>query len=134
MLFRSPLYRAHYIHTCLGIEEKFRDYYYKNRLMQLNRVLRTAGGLLSESQVETIWDAAIAKMTSVLEDQFSRMDAASHLLLIKHFVSLFGATLTRYGCRVTPLIEVLDNSRDKYHELLLNECRKQIADILANDA
>ncbi|KAG1358638.1 exocyst complex component SEC15A [Cocos nucifera] len=159
----TPVYRAHHIHTCLGIEEKFHDYYYKNRLMQLNldlqisvaqpfleshqpfftqiagyfivedRVLRTAGGLLSESQVETIWDTAIAKMTSVLEDQFSRMDAASHLLLIKDFVTLLGATLTRYGYRVAPLIEVLDNSRDKYHELLLFECRKQIADILAND-
>ncbi|XP_019708630.1 exocyst complex component SEC15A [Elaeis guineensis] len=159
----TPVYRAHHIHTCLGIEEKFRDYYCKNRLMQLNldlqisvaqafleshqpfftqiagyfivedRVLRTAGGLLSESQVETIWDTAVAKMTSVLEDQFSHMDAASHLLLIKDFVTLLGATLTRYGYRVTPLMEVLDNSRDKYHELLLNECRKQIADILAND-
>ncbi|KAG1334083.1 exocyst complex component SEC15A [Cocos nucifera] len=159
----TPVYRAHHIHTCLGIEEKFRDYYYKNRLMQLNldlqisstqpfleshqpffaqiagffivedRVLRTAGGLLSENQVETIWDTAIANMTSVLEDQFSRMDAASHLLLIKEFVTLLGATLTRYGYRITPLTDVLDNSRDKYHELLLNECQKQIADIIAHD-
>ncbi|XP_073109789.1 exocyst complex component SEC15A [Elaeis guineensis] len=159
----TPVYRTHHIHTCLGIEEKFHDYYYKNRLMQLNldlqisstqpfleshqpflaqiagffivedRVLRTAGGLLSESQVETIWDTAISNMTSVLEDQFSRMDAASHLLLIKEFVTLLGATLTRYGYRVTPLMDVLDNSRDKYHELLLNECQKQIADILAHD-
>lgn len=159
----TPVYRAHHIHTILGIEEKFQDYYYKNRLMQLNldlqistaqpfleshqpfftqiagffivedRVLRTAGGLLSESQVETIWDTALAKMTSILENQFSRMDTASHLLLIKDFVTLLGATLRRCGYRVTPLLEVLDNSRDKYHELLLDECRKQMADILSND-
>ncbi|XP_072974495.1 exocyst complex component SEC15A [Typha angustifolia] len=159
----TPVYRAHHIHVCLGIGEKFRDYYYKNRLMQLNldlqistaqpfleshqpffqqiagffiiedRVLRTAGGLLSESQVETIWDTAISKMTAILEDQFSHTDTASYLLLIKDFVTLLGATLTRYGYRVQPLLDILDNSRDKYHELLLNECRKQITDILAND-
>lgn len=32
----TPVYRAHHMHTCLGMEDKFRDYYYKNRLMQLN--------------------------------------------------------------------------------------------------
>lgn len=159
----SPVYRAHHVYTCLGIEEQFCDYYYKNRMMQLNldlqipssqpfleshqpffaqiagffivedRVYRTACGLLSDSQVETIWEAAVSKMTLILEDQFSCMDAASHLLLVKDFVTLLCATLTRYGYQVNPLLEVLDNSRDKYHELLLNECRKQLADILSND-
>lgn len=91
------------MHTCLGMEDKFRDYYYKNRLMQLNldmqistsqpfleshqpflaqvagffiveeRVLRTADGLLLESQVETTWETSIGKITSILEEQFSRM-------------------------------------------------------------
>ncbi|XP_068662529.1 exocyst complex component SEC15A [Aristolochia californica] len=159
----TPVYRAHHIHTCLGIQDQFREYYYKNRLLQLksdweisstqpfleshqtffaqiagyfiveDRVLRTAGGLLSASQVETIWDTALAKMTSVLEENFSRMDTASHLLLIKDYVTLLGATLRRYGYQVTPLLEVLDNSRDKYHELLLEECQKQIIDVLGND-
>ena len=111
----TPVYRAHHMHICLGIGEKFRDYYYKNRLMQLNldmqistsqpfleshqpflsqvagffiveeRVLRTADGLLSESQVETTWETAIAKITSILEEQFSRMRTASHFLLIKDY-------------------------------------------------
>jgi len=49
------------------------------------RVLRTADGLLSESQVETTWETAIAKITSILEEQFSRMRTASHLLLIKDY-------------------------------------------------
>lgn len=160
----TPVYRAHHIHTCLGIEDKFREYYYKNRLMQLNldleistaqpfleshqlffaqiagffivedRVLRTAGGLLSDSQVETIWDMALANMTSILENQFSLMDTASHLLLIKDFVTLLCSTLKHYGYRLTPLLEVLDSTRDKYHELLLDECRKQLTSILANDS
>ncbi|PKU87711.1 exocyst complex component SEC15A [Dendrobium catenatum] len=160
----TPVYRAHHIHACLAIEEKFREYYYKNRLMQLNldleistvqpfleshqpffaqiagffivedRVLRTAGGLLSDSQVETLWDTALANMISILEDQFTRMDNASHLLLVKDFVTLFCSTLKHYGYRLTPLLEVLDSTRDKYHELLLDECRKQVTNILANDS
>ncbi|KAI3926961.1 hypothetical protein MKX01_032876 [Papaver californicum] len=159
----TPVYRAHHIHTCLGIQQQFREYYYKNRLLQLSsdlqissiqpfleshqtffaqiagyfivedRVLRTAGGLLTTEQVETIWETAIGKMTSMLEVQFSRMDTPSHLLLIKDYVTLVGATLRRYGYQVGTLLEVLDNSRDKYHELLLEECRKQIVDVLGND-
>ncbi|KAJ4979840.1 hypothetical protein NE237_010620 [Protea cynaroides] len=159
----TPVYRAYHIHTCLGIQDQFSEYYYKNRLLQLNldlqissiqpfleshqtffaqiagyfmvedRVLRTAGGLLSANQVKIIWETAVAKMTFVLDEQFSRMETASHLLLIKDYVTLVGSTLTRYGYQVGPLLEVLDNSRDKYHELLLEECRQQMVDVFAND-
>uniref|UniRef100_A0A1D1YWK2 Exocyst complex component n=2 Tax=Anthurium amnicola TaxID=1678845 RepID=A0A1D1YWK2_9ARAE len=159
----TPVYRAHHIYSCLGIQDRFCNYYYENRLMQLNldleisssqpfleshqgffaqiagffivenRVLRTAGGLLSDGQVETIWDTAKTKMTSILEEQFSGMETASHLLLIKDYVTLLGATLKRYGYRVAPLLDVLDNGRDKYHELLTNDFRKQIAVVLEND-
>ncbi|XAR54007.1 hypothetical protein NMG60_11028983 [Bertholletia excelsa] len=123
----TPLYRADHIYTCLGIPEQFRDYYYKNRVLQLNsdlqisstqpfleshqtflaqiagyfivedRVLRTAGGLLVPSQVETMWETAMAKVTSILEEQFSQIDTASHLLLIKDYVTLLGTTLRQYG-------------------------------------
>lgn len=147
----TPVYRAHHMHTCLGMEDKFRDYYYKNRLMQLNldmqistsqpfleshqpflaqvagffiveeRVLRTADGLLLESQVETTWETSIGKITSILEEQFSRMRTASHFLLIKDYVTLLGAAVNKYGYRITQLIEVLEKSRDKYHQLLLLE-------------
>lgn len=98
----TPVYRAHYIHTCLGLQDHFRDYYYKNRQLQLNsdlqfqpgqsflegyqgyfaqitgffvvedRVLRTAGGLVSSAQVDNLWEGAITKMRMVMEEQFSR--------------------------------------------------------------
>lgn len=160
----TSVHRAYHIYSCLGIGEKFRDYYHKNRLMQLqldlqvstmqpfleshqpflaqvagffiveDRVLRLAGGLLTEEQVESTWDMAIAKITAILEDQFTRLDTASHLLLIKDYVSLLGATLKRYGYQVSPLMDILDKSRDKYHALLLTDCTKQISDILTNDS
>ncbi|CAI9099481.1 OLC1v1036308C1 [Oldenlandia corymbosa var. corymbosa] len=160
----TPIYRAFHIHGCLGIKEQFREYYYKNRLLQLSsdlqisstqpfleshqtflaqiagyfivedRVLRTAGGLLLPNQVETMWETAVGKVTSVLEEQFSHMDTASHLLLVKDYVTLLGATLRQYGYEVGPILETLNSSRSKYHELLLAECRQQITDVITNDS
>ncbi|KAK8651644.1 hypothetical protein V6N13_141233 [Hibiscus sabdariffa] len=160
----TPLYRAYHIHSCLGVQEQFCEYYYKNRLLQLNsdlqlssstpfvesyqtylaqiagyfivedRVLRTSGGLLSADQVETMWETTVTKLASVLEEQFSHMDSATHLLLVKDYIALLGATLTQYGYEVGSILEALDNSRDKYHELLLEECRQQIANVISNDS
>ncbi|KAF7811554.1 exocyst complex component SEC15A [Senna tora] len=160
----TPLYRACHIHDCLGIREKFREYYYKNRVLQLksdlevssaqpfvesyqtflaqiagyfiveDRVLRTASGLLVADQVETMWQTAVAKITSLLDEQFSHMDSATHLLLVKDHVTLLASTLRQYGYEVGPLLEVLDNSCDKYHALLLEECRQQTIDVLGNDS
>ncbi|CAH1418504.1 unnamed protein product [Lactuca virosa] len=158
-----PLYRAYYIHVCLGIRDQFREYYFKNRMLQLNsdlqvsslqhflsshqtylaqiagyfivedRVLRTAGDLLSPSQVQAMWETAVSKVTENLEYQFSHMDTASHLLLVKDYVTLLGATLRQYGYDVGYILDALTNSRDKYHELLLVECRQQIKDAVNDD-
>ncbi|KAL5561426.1 hypothetical protein UlMin_031173 [Ulmus minor] len=159
----TPLYRGYHIHQTLGLEDRFKQYYFENRKLQLtsdfqvssmtpfleshqtffaqiagffiveDRVLRTGGGLISKMEVENLWETAVSKMCSVLEDQFSRMQTANHLLLIKDYVSLLGVTLRRYGYPVDALLDVLSKHRDKYHELLLSDCRKQIAEALAAD-
>ncbi|XP_047324838.1 exocyst complex component SEC15B [Impatiens glandulifera] len=159
----TPLYRAYHIHQTLGLEDRFRKYYFENRKLQLtsdfqvssmtpfleshqtffaqiagffiveDRILRTGGKLITKMDVDNLWDTAVSKMCSVLEDQFSRMQTANHLLLIKDYVSLLGVTLRRYGYPIEALLDVLSKHRDKYHELLLSDCRKQIAEALAAD-
>ncbi|XP_035549102.1 exocyst complex component SEC15B-like [Juglans regia] len=159
----TPLYRAYHIHQTLGLEDRFKQYYFENRKLQLtsdfqvssmtpfleshqtffaqiagffiveDRILRTGGGLISKLEVENLWETAVSKMCSVLEDQFSRMQTANHLLLIKDYVSLLGVTLRRYGYPVDSLLDVLSKHRDKYHELLLSDCRRQISEALAAD-
>ncbi|KAG9443836.1 hypothetical protein H6P81_015176 [Aristolochia fimbriata] len=159
----TPLYRAYHINQTLGFQDRFKQYYFENRKLQLtsdfqvssmtpfleshqqffaqiagffiveDRILRTGGGLISKLEVENLWDIAVSKMCSVLEDQFSRMQTANHLLLIKDYVSLLGVTLRRYGYPVDPLLDVLSKHRDKYHELLLSDCRKLITDALTAD-
>lgn len=159
----TPLYRAYHIHQTLGLEDGFKRYYFENRKLQLtsdfqvssmtpfleshqtffaqiagffvveDKILRTGGGLISKIEVENLWDTAVSKMCSVLEDQFSRMQTANHLLLIKDYVSLLGVTLRMYGYPVDALLDVLVKHRDKYHELLLSDCRKQISEALTGD-
>ncbi|KAL6539655.1 Exocyst complex component S15A [Orobanche hederae] len=160
----TPLYRAYHIHDCLGIQDEFRDYYFNNRFLQLksdlqissahpfleahrtflahiagyfiveDRVLRTASGLFSPTELETMWETALSKVTAILEQQFSHMDVASDLLLVKDYVTLFGATLRQYGYEVAAVLETLNSGRDKYHELLLSDCQIQITDILTKDS
>ncbi|KAL6210365.1 hypothetical protein ACLB2K_015598 [Fragaria x ananassa] len=86
----TPLYRAYHIHQTLGVEDRFKQYYFENRKLQL---------------------------TSDFQD----------------YVSLLGVTLRRYGYLVDPLLDVLSKHRDKYHELLLSDCRKQITEALSAD-
>ncbi|KAL6502807.1 Exocyst complex component S15B [Orobanche hederae] len=159
----TPLYRAYHIHQTLWLGDRFKQYYFENRKLQLtsdfqvssmtpfleshqtffaqiagffiveDRVLRTGGGLISKMEVENLWDTAVSKMCSVLEDQFSRMQTANHLLLIKDYVSLLGVTLRRFGYPIDALLDVLSKHRGKYHELLLSDCRKQFAEALAAD-
>lgn len=159
----TPVYRAHYINTCLHLQEQFREYYYDNRKLQLSsdlqfssgqfvpqafntyctqvagffivedRVMRTAGGLVTGSQVDNLWETAVARMKVVMEEQFARMSTSEHMLLVKDDASLLCACLRRYGFQVTPLLDVLDSMRDKYHDLLLQDSRRQINDVLAND-
>ncbi|KAL0916344.1 hypothetical protein M5K25_013847 [Dendrobium thyrsiflorum] len=159
----TPLYRAYHIYQTLGLTDRFRQYYFENRKLQLTsdfqvssmtpfleshqtffaqiagffiveeRVLRTGGGLVTRMEVDALWETAVAKMVSVLEDQFSRMQTASHLLLIKDYVSLLSVTLRRYGYAVDPLLDVLSKHLDKYHDLLLSDCRRQILEALAAD-
>nr|GMD19968.1 exocyst complex component SEC15B [Ipomoea batatas] len=144
----TPLYRAYHIHQTLGLEDRFKQYYFENRKLQLtsdfqvssmtpfleshqtffaqiagffiveDRVLRTGGALISKVEVENLWDTAVSKMCSVLEDQFSRMQTANHLLLIKDYVSLLGVTLRRYGYPIDALLDVLSKHRIN----IMNSC------------
>lgn len=159
----TPVYRAYNIHKSLGTQDCFRNYYYDNRLNQLNldmqislkqsfleshqaffaqiaghfmvedRIMRTAGGLLSATQLEMMWDATVAKITSILEDHFFQMDTVSNILLVKDNIILLAATLNQFAFQVSPLINIVDNMKDRYHELVLSEYKKQLTNVLAND-
>jgi exocyst complex component 6 len=133
----TPLYRAMHIHQTPALGERFKKYYLENRKLQLtsdfdvisatpfleshqlifsqiagffivgDRVFRTGGGLTSRADVDALWDAPVGKMVSVMEDNFSRMQTANHLLLITDYAALLAATMRRYGYPVGMLLDVL---------------------------
>ncbi|CAN1174950.1 Exocyst complex component SEC15A [Linum perenne] len=160
----TPLYRAYHIHSCLGLQEQFCEYYYRNRVLQLNsdlqisygqpfidlyqaylaqiagyfivedRVLRTGNGVLCSDQVETMWDTAVNKVTSLLDHQYnSQADSATHLLLVKDYVTLLADTLQQYGYDTAKILIAIDKGGEKYHKLLVHECREQISEAMGND-
>lgn len=155
----TPIYRAHYINTCLGLADQFRDYYHHNRKLQLNtdmqfsqgqsfndycaqvagffivedRIMRTAGGAIKAAQVDLLWETALSRMRCVMEEQFASMSSADHMLMVKEDISLFASALRRYGFQVSPLLDVLAAMRDKYHDLLLEEAKRQVTDSISHD-
>ncbi|CAN1337661.1 Exocyst complex component SEC15A [Linum perenne] len=80
-----------------------------------------------------MWETAKNKVTSLLDDQFNHTDSATHLLLVKDYVTLLAETLRQYGYDTRHILEALDKGREKYHDLLLQECREQIVSALEND-
>mgnify|MGYP003701908855 FL=1 len=138
----TPLYRAMHIHNTLALGARIKKFYVEKRKLQLtsdfdviaatpfleshqvffsqiagffiveDRVFRTGGGLTSRPDVDALWDSAVAKMVSVMEDNFSRMQTANHLLLITDYAAILSATMRRYGYPVRMLLDVLDWHRD----------------------
>ncbi|MED6190198.1 hypothetical protein PIB30_103425 [Stylosanthes scabra] len=98
-----------------------------------DRVFKTGSGLILKLEVEKLWDIPVSKLSSVLEDQFSRVWNANHLLIIKDYVNLLGVTGQKYGYPIDELLDVLmSKHRDKYHKLLLSNYEKQIPEALAS--
>lgn len=159
----TPVYRAHYINTCLRLQDQFREHYYQNRKLQLStelqftpgeyipkafhdycaqvagffivedRIMRTSGGVISASRVDNLWETAIARMKLVMEELFARMSTADDMLMVKQDTSLLCSALRRYGFQVSPLLDVLDTMRDKYHDLQLEDAKRQVMESMGKD-
>ncbi|CAL0316813.1 unnamed protein product [Lupinus luteus] len=81
-----------------------------------------------------MWETVVGKMTSVLDVQFSHMNSATHLLMVKDYVTLLGSTLRQYGYEIGPLLDVLDNShgdkKDTDYENVVLAFSLQTSDIM----
>ncbi|KAE8684437.1 Exocyst complex component SEC15A [Hibiscus syriacus] len=77
-------------------------------------VLRTSGGLLLDEQVETMWEQTAAKVAPVLDKQFALIDSATHLLLVKDYITLLGATLRQHGYEVSLILEMMMKKDSEY--------------------
>ncbi|PKU86649.1 putative exocyst complex component 6 [Dendrobium catenatum] len=139
----TPLYHAYHIYQTLGLTNCFHQYHFENHKFPLTsnfqvaslthfleshqtffphivgffiveeRVLRTDEGLVTRMEVDALWETSVAKMVSILKDQFSRMQTVCHLLAIKDYVSTLSVNLQRSGYTVHPLLDILSKHLDK---------------------
>ncbi|GAB2265642.1 Exocyst complex component S15A [Dionaea muscipula] len=121
----TPIYRACHIHKCLGIQDRFREYYYNNWLLQLNSDLQISSVQPFLEYHQTL--LALVAGYFIVEDRVMRTAG------VKDYVTLLGATLRQYGYEVSTLLDTVDATKEKYHNLLREECRQQISSALASD-
>ncbi|KAK3255465.1 hypothetical protein CYMTET_35352, partial [Cymbomonas tetramitiformis] len=149
LLDLTDLHKCHHILTCLGKSAWFSAYYYEQRtaqiksdlqlsasrsfmenyqnyLMQLagffvveDQVMRATDGLVNRDQLHVLWEGAMQLLNPLLEAQFASMTTMPEVLLVCDFVSLFAATMQRYGLGAQCLDELLETAVEKYHELLM---------------
>eukprot|EP00854_Cymbomonas_tetramitiformis_P007078 gene7078-8442_t len=108
LLDLTDLHKCHHILTCLGKSAWFSAYYYEQRTAQIKSDLQLSA---SRSFMEN-YQNYLMQLAGffVVEDQ---------VLLVCDFVSLFAATMQRYGLGAQCLDELLETAVEKYHELLM---------------
>lgn len=77
-------------------------------------VMKSGNELMSRSEVETMWDRAVTKVTLILQEQTGYVRDPQTFLTMKYQLMLFAKTLDSHGIFVTPLIDFLAQSRDKF--------------------
>eukprot|EP00898_Chlorokybus_atmophyticus_P001985 jgi/Chlat1/2788/Chrsp187S08763 len=159
----ASLYRCVHLYHCLNQFDSFQQSYYENRKLQLlsdlqyaagqpfletyqnyfcqiagffvveDRIQRTTQGLVTSAQVDALWEIAATKMAVLLREQFVKMQAAAPMLLVKDFLTLLCTTLGGYGYNISIVLDELEVPRERYQQLLLNDTRRQIKQIAAEE-
>lgn len=84
-----------------------------------DHVMNTASSLVNRSYLDDVWNIAVSKIASSVQTHSSYCTDPGLMLKIKNLVMLFSSTLRGYGYSVTPLVELLQEIRDHYNEVLM---------------
>uniref|UniRef100_A0A7S3LWZ2 Exocyst complex component n=1 Tax=Palpitomonas bilix TaxID=652834 RepID=A0A7S3LWZ2_9EUKA len=151
------------VHEALGRKSQFRSYYNENRRMQLQldiqppasgsftqsyrayfyrvcgffiaeeHVQREAGGVVSNADVDALWEIALKTLKRVLRTELSDLQDPSMLLQVKDLVLLFCSTLREFGYHIAPLREYIEDSRDQYLSLLRRSFKATVGRLLEEE-
>nr|CAG4645371.1 EOG090X01NK [Lynceus sp. MCZ IZ 141354] len=84
-----------------------------------DQVLTTTEGLVDRQYLDEVWSMAVSKMVAEVRNHVSYATQPSLMLHIKNLVMLFSNTLKSYGYAVTQLLELLQEIRQHYNEVLM---------------
>ncbi|KAF6251582.1 hypothetical protein COO60DRAFT_605748 [Scenedesmus sp. NREL 46B-D3] len=96
-------------------------------------VQRVSDGLVGPAEGAALWAGAQRPLKAALEAAFERLGTASLMLLVKDFVLLVCVALERAGYQVAPIIELLQATQVRYHELLSAQLQGQLAAVVEAD-
>nr|CAG4640652.1 EOG090X01NK [Eulimnadia texana] len=84
-----------------------------------DHVMNTASGLMDRAYLDDVWNMAASKIASAVRTNASYCTDPALMLKIKNLVMLFSSTLKSYGYSVMQLLELLQEIRDHYNEVLM---------------
>lgn len=79
-------------------------------------------------QLEKLWDMAVSKMKTVLQEQMAYTLDPAFLIDLKNFLLLFVKTLQSYNYEVAQLHEFFTVVRDVFQELEMNRTQKKFVE------
>jgi len=96
-------------------------------------VHKSTNDLVSTSVLEKLWDMAVSKMKTVLQEQMAYTLDPAFLIDLKNFLLLFVKTLQSFNYDVTQLYEFFTVVRDVFQELEMNRIQKKFVELLEKD-
>ncbi|XP_045467865.1 exocyst complex component 6 [Harmonia axyridis] len=110
-----------YIHSVLGF------------FITEDHVLNTGSGLITRTFLDEMWNSALSKMVTALQNHSAYCTDATLILRIKDLIMLFCTTLTNYGYTVEPLLDFVKELRDHYTEVLMQRWVQVFREILSKE-
>nr|CAG4643743.1 EOG090X01NK [Lepidurus arcticus] len=98
-----------------------------------DRLMNTAGTLVSKTYLEEVWSMAVSKVISAIRTHSSYCTEPVLMLKIKNLVMLLCSALKSYGYSVNTMMELLQELRDHYHEVLMQRWVHVFREIFEED-
>ncbi|CEF63692.1 Exocyst complex subunit Sec15-like family-containing protein [Strongyloides ratti] len=89
--------------------------------------------LSSTNYKNSLWETALKKIKSTMDNHFGQCVDIAMMLKIKKMIFLFALTMKSYGYDIQPLYHLLKNFRDQYNEILMSEYCSLFEKTLNND-
>ncbi|KAL3089211.1 hypothetical protein niasHT_021155 [Heterodera trifolii] len=98
-----------------------------------NRIAQIQSSLVTAAHKDEAWELALNNISDSINAHFGSCQNVSLMLAMKKLILLFTLTTKSCGYDPTTLYSLLQNFRDKYNQILIEEYSEQFENALEND-
>lgn len=98
-----------------------------------SHVLETTSGFRSEQEVEELWDAVVARLTSAVRSALTGEKDPDTFLRVKECLTSFVTTLESYSYSTQPLHTLMLALFEKFADLLESQCGQRLEEAVLED-